>query len=60
MYEEELYKALRCGNLSKRGHLEDPGVDGKILRRIFKNWDGAHVHGDKHVVKKIQHVPKHI
>jgi hypothetical protein len=27
------------------GHLEDPGVDGKItLKWIFKNWDGVHGH----------------
>jgi hypothetical protein len=26
----------------KRGHLEDPGVDGWIiLQWIFKKWDGA-------------------
>jgi len=28
------------GNLSERGHLGDPGIDGKlILRWIFRNWD---------------------
>jgi len=34
------YRVL--GGIIKRGHLEDPGVDGrKILRRIFMKWDGA-------------------
>jgi hypothetical protein len=28
------------GNLSERNHLEDPGIDGRIiLRWIFRNWD---------------------
>jgi hypothetical protein len=30
------------GILRDRDHLEDVGVDGKvILERIFKKWDGA-------------------
>jgi len=29
-----------CGNLRKRYHLKDPGVDGTIiLRWIFSKWD---------------------
>jgi len=42
MYEE-LHTGFWCGNLRERGHLEDPGVEGKIiLKLIFKKWDGAH------------------
>jgi len=30
------------GNLKERGHLEDSGVDGRIiLSRIFRKWDGG-------------------
>ena len=33
----------RWGNLMKRNHLEDPGVDGRILIRwIFRKWDVRH------------------
>jgi hypothetical protein len=31
------------GKLRERNHLEDPGIDGRIiLRWIIKKWDGGH------------------
>jgi hypothetical protein len=33
------------GNLSKRNHLEDPGVDGKIIFKLIdRKLDGRKVH----------------
>jgi hypothetical protein len=37
-----VYTRFWLGNLEERTHLEDPGVDGKIiLRWIFRKWDGG-------------------
>ena len=34
------YTGFWCGNMRERDHLEDPGVDGRIiLRWIFRKWD---------------------
>jgi len=36
-----VYRVL-MGNLRQRAHLEDAGMDGKIiLRSIFRKWDGV-------------------
>jgi hypothetical protein len=39
----EVYAVFWWGNLREIGHLEDPGVDGRIiLRRIFRKWNEGH------------------
>jgi hypothetical protein len=36
------YRVL-VGNQRDRGHLENPGLGGRvILRWIFRKWDGGH------------------
>jgi len=36
----EVYTGLWWGNLRERDHLEDHGLDGRIiLRWMFRNWD---------------------
>jgi len=35
-----VYTVFWWGNLRERNHLEDPGVDGRIIFSwIFKKWD---------------------
>jgi len=37
-----MYTGFWCGNLNERDHLEDSGLDGRmILRWIFRKWDGG-------------------
>jgi len=39
----EVYTGFSWGNLERRDHMEDPGVDGRIiLRWIFRKWDVGH------------------
>jgi hypothetical protein len=28
-----------CENLRERDNLEDPGMDGRMLGRVFRKWD---------------------
>jgi len=38
--ERRAYTRFWWGNLGERDHLDDPGVDGRIiLRWIFRKWD---------------------
>jgi hypothetical protein len=36
---DEAYKLIWWGNLREIAHLGYPGVDGEILRWIFRKWD---------------------
>ena len=41
MGRREFYTGFWWGKLRERDHLEDPGVDGRIiLRWIFRKWEG--------------------
>jgi hypothetical protein len=41
MWREEVYTGFWWGNLMERQHIEDPGVDERISRWIFKKWEGG-------------------
>jgi hypothetical protein len=39
----EVHTGFWWGDPREGDHLEDPGVDGRIIIKwIFKNWDGGH------------------
>ena len=41
MVREEVHTGLWWENLRERDHLEDPVVDGKIILRWIRKWDGG-------------------
>ena len=38
-YGGDVYRAFWWGNLRERGHLEDPGINGRIILRWI--WGGG-------------------
>jgi hypothetical protein len=39
----EAYTGFWCGNLREADHLEDPGIDGRIIfKGISRKWDVGH------------------
>jgi len=43
-YGGEVYTGFWWRNLRERDHLENPGVNGRIIRGwIFRKWDGGAV-----------------
>jgi len=39
----EVHTGFWRGNLIKKGHFEDPGLDGNIIVKwIFRKWDGLY------------------
>jgi hypothetical protein len=44
MGRADVHTGFGWGNLRERGHLEDPGVDGRIiLKWLFGKWNGGMV-----------------
>jgi hypothetical protein len=42
MGREDVHTGFWWEHLSEGDHLEDPGVDGRIiLKWVFRNWEGA-------------------
>ena len=37
----EVHTLFWLGNLRKRDHVEDLAIDGRIIRWIFRKWDGG-------------------